>query len=91
MQQPITLKLQENGQREIHGTTKDASEIGVLLFTVSEISQGTRVELTLTLLQDNAPAVCLFGSGRIVRVEAGAASARAVAVECDQPLEQKHL
>jgi len=86
MQHPITLKLQEDGQREVHGTTRDVSEIGVLLITASEVSQGTRVELTLTLLQDNAPGVCLCGSGEIVRVEAGTAGARAVAVECDQAL-----
>lgn len=88
MQQPVLLKVREDGQREIHGTTKNASEIGVLLITDSEVAQDTRVELTLTLLQDDVPTVRLFGSGKVVRVEAGSAGTRAVAVECDQALQQ---
>lgn len=91
MRQPVTLKLRENGQREIQGTTKNVSEIGVLLIADSEVREGTAVELTLTLLEDDAPIVCLVGSGRVVRLEGGLGSPAIIAVECDKALEQRQF
>ncbi len=91
MRQSVTLKLRENGQREIQGTTKNVSEIGLLLITESEVPEGTAVELTLTLLEDDVPVVWLVGSGRVVRVERGPTGSAAIAVECDHALEQRQL
>ena len=85
------LKLREDGQREVHGTTKNVSEIGLLLITDSEVPEGTAVELTLTLLEDDVAIVCLVGSGRVIRVERGLAGPAAIAVECDHVLEQRQL
>ncbi len=91
MRQPVTLRLRENGQREIQGTTKNVSELGLLLITDAEVPQGVQVELTLTLLEDNVPIVCLVGSGGVVRVEPELAGPAAIAVECDHALEQRQL
>lgn len=91
MQYPVTLKLQENGQREIHGIARNASELGVLLVTDSQAAAGTRVDLTLTLLEDGIPAVRLFGSGKVIRVENESSGKWALAVECDKALEQREF
>ena len=88
MQQPVKLTLRESGLREVCGVTRNVSEIGLLLVTDSPIPRDARVQLTLSLQQENVPSVQLCSWGRVVRVENGAAGAIAVAVECDSPLGQ---
>jgi PilZ domain len=81
--------LKMDREREIHGTTENVSLTGVQLNIDTELPLGTRVELTMALIQPATPPyeLRLSNTGRVVRVETRA-DRRAVAIECDRPFEE---
>jgi c-di-GMP-binding flagellar brake protein YcgR len=86
MEQTVILRLQNNKQDEISGTTASVSEGGMLLLIDRELARKTRVDLTLLLSRGELSVARLFASGTIVRVENDEAGKKLVAVECNQPL-----
>lgn len=78
-QQPITLRFLD--WRQIHGLVENASEIGVLLISGSEVSRGTQVEATIDLLHS----IRVFAPGSVERAERCLDGKIALAVKCHRP------
>lgn len=90
--QPITLNVGEDGQHEINGRTENVSLTGLLVLTdtdISDIPQGTLVEVTLILVQPGTlrNQLLLSNSGRVVRVETRSGKS-AIAIACERAFEQ---
>jgi len=86
----ISLELPHNGIHSIlHGTTENLSMIGVLLIADAEISENTRVNLTLTLGQPRTPPhpLRLPNSGKVIRAERRPDGKVTIAIKCDQAFE----
>jgi len=81
-EQPITLRFRN--WRQIHGLVENASEIGVLLISGSEIARGTQVEATIDLPHKT----WVFAPGSVERVERCCEGQIAVAVKCYRPFVQ---
>jgi len=68
---PVSIRCEDGKLREIPAETRDLSAQGVFFHTGSEISQGSKVEFTLTL----PPEITLTESirvrcrGRVIRID----------------------
>ncbi len=91
LQLPVLLKVFQDGEPEIPGTTENVSLTGVMLSTDIDIAVQARVKLTMAIVQPAIPPykLRLFNSGRVVRVERRAVGNYSVAVECDWTFEHR--
>jgi hypothetical protein len=68
---PVSIRCEDGKLREVPAETRDLSAQGVFFYTGSEVSQGSKVEFTLTL----PPEITLTESirvrcrGRVIRID----------------------
>jgi hypothetical protein len=75
---------EEEGYRELQGTTENTSLQGAFLITDAPVALGAEVELTI-LLQHG---VQVSSSGKVTRVTHPVPGPNGIAVECAQPFSQ---
>jgi PilZ domain len=85
VRQPVLLRVrEEDGYRELQGTTENTSLQGAFLITDAPLTVGTEVELTI-LLQHG---VQVSSWGKVTRVTHAFPGQNGVAVECAHPFSQ---
>ncbi len=85
VQQPVLLRVrEEDGYRELQGTTENTSLQGTFLTTDAPVAVGAEVELTIVLQHG----VQVSSWGKVPRVMHALPGQNGVAVECAQPFSQ---
>ena len=68
LEQPVRLILTRTGHYELEALSKDLSIKGVFVYVESEISEGSEVQLRLSLPAESG-SIPAFIRGRVIRVE----------------------
>lgn len=79
---PVAVKLAD---KQIHARSENLSRKGILLTSACLIPVGSRVDLTVGVLQSPDHGRPLGAHGKVLRVQPHASGSFAVAIECDRP------